>query len=177
MVNYPRPAAESAVPGIPAHALALDPAQPSLAVARVSVVDIAASFDDGRLAVAEKLVDSFRQTGFAVVTGHGVPPELFRVMTEVSSRFFELPLPEKMKVGFPAPEIVRGYEPLPAPGEMARDLNQMESLLINRIDRVGDYPPGSAQDRLWRWPNLWPADPADLRAVWEKYYGVMTDLG
>ncbi len=155
---------------------------PSAGDARVAVIDIGPALRDTPAeadvaAVAAALDASFRHTGFAVVTGHGIPTEVFTGMTETSKEFFDLPLAEKMEVAFPAPEVIRGYEPVPDVSGPARAPNLMESLLINRLDELGDYPPGSPEARLWRWPNLWPRHPEALRPAWERYYREMTALG
>src|SRR5882724_10025439 len=115
------------------------PVPPSEVTAAVEIVDIGPALGTGSDAggdpasVAADLVAAFRRTGFAVVTGHRVSPALFHVMSEVSTEFFALPLAEKLAVAFPAPEIVRGYEPLPTVDGAGRITNTMESLLINRL--------------------------------------------
>ncbi|HEX4247482.1 MAG TPA: 2OG-Fe(II) oxygenase family protein [Pseudonocardia sp.] len=186
--RIPAPAAERAA--------ALDvPAAPSEVTAAVQVIDIAPALEPGRgpatgsgpgsaairstgsLAVASALVDSFRQTGFAVVTGHRVPAALCHTMSEVSTEFFALPLAEKLAVAFPAPEIIRGYEPVPAATGADRITSAVESLLINRLSPPDDFPIGGIEHRLWRWPNVWPERPARLRQVWERYYREMEQLG
>ncbi|MGY4708883.1 isopenicillin N synthase family dioxygenase [Mycolicibacterium sp. CBM1] len=155
---------------------------PSTGVFEVQVIDIApalsptATTDDIR-SVATELVQSFVETGFAVVTGHGVASSLFDAMCAMSSEFFALPLAEKLEVTFPAPEIIRGYEPAPDTAETARAFNAMESFLINRLDPLDDFNPDSNEWRLWRWPNLWPERPAAMRPVWESYYQAMDALG
>jgi len=127
--------------------------------------------------VADLLVGSFRETGFAVVAGHQVPRELLDAMAAVSRAFFALPLEEKLRVGFPSPEVIRGYEPVPAPDGSDREINLMESFLINQPSQVRDMAPGSAQERLWRWPNIWPDRPVELQGVFERYYRTMDALG
>jgi isopenicillin N synthase-like dioxygenase len=69
---------------------------PNRAIARVDVVDVAPALDPAGAsadehAVAAELIASFRRTGFAVITGHQVPAELFATMSEVSEAFFALP--------------------------------------------------------------------------------------
>lgn len=144
---------------------------PAAGTANVEVVDIA----DRDAVVAPPIVASIRETGFAVVTGHGVDPELFDELVSVSEEFFRLPLEEKLLVGFPAPETIRGYEPVP--GESDREINLMESFLINRLQPVLDQDPASLEYRLWRWPNIWPTRPAALRPAFERYYETMEALG
>src|SRR5947209_7220932 len=101
--------------------------------AEVAVVDVAAALTPGAdpAAVAEigsALFAAFRRTGFAVITGHGVPAELLEDLARVSAEFFALPLEEKLAVGFPAPEVIRGYEPVPPSVEEVRTTNAMECL-------------------------------------------------
>ncbi|OLT19455.1 2OG-Fe(II) oxygenase [Pseudonocardia sp. CNS-139] len=174
-MTYRAPAAE----GTPA---VVTDAAPSEVTAQVRVVDVGPAVGPAADAaasarVAGELVASFRGTGFAVVTGHGVPTALFAAMAEVSDEFFALPQEEKLAVGFPAPEVVRGYEPVPPAGGAGRDVNVLESFLVNRLDPAGDYPEGSPEHRLWRWPNRWPQRPARMRPIWERYYREMEGLG
>jgi isopenicillin N synthase-like dioxygenase len=180
--NGPHAPAESSAPA--AEYLTADglTEQASAGTVQVQVVDVLAALGphasaETAGAVAAELVASFRRTGFAVITGHGVPVEVLDDMCAVSREFFALPLEEKMRVAFPAPEVIRGYEPVPDPDGEFRAPNQMESFLINRLDTLHDYPEGSPEARLWRWPNLWPERPATLRPVWECYYREMEDLG
>ncbi|HEY1620605.1 MAG TPA: 2-oxoglutarate and iron-dependent oxygenase domain-containing protein [Streptosporangiaceae bacterium] len=156
--------------------------QASAGTVEVQVVDVLAALGpqataEGVAAIAREIVASFRRTGFAVITGHGIPADVFDDMCAVSREFFALPREEKMRVVFPAPEVIRGYEPVPDLTGEFRAPNQMESFLINRLDAVGDYPEGSPEARLWRWPNLWPERPASLRPIWERYYSEMEHLG
>src|SRR5258708_16360381 len=134
---------------------------------QVEVVDVLAALGphasaESAGAVAEELVASFRRTGFAVITGHGVPAEVLDDMCAVSREFFALPLEEKIRVAFPAPEVIRGYEPVPDPDGEFRAPNQMESFLINRLDTLHDYPEGSPRARLSPGPNPCPDGPATL---------------
>src|SRR5258708_16960437 len=155
--------------------------QASAGTVQVQVVDVLAALGphasaESAGAAAEELVASFRRTGFAVITGHGVPVEVLDDMCAVSREFFALPLEEKMRVAFPAPEVIRGYEPVPDPDGDFRAPNQMESFLINRLDTLHDYPEGSPEARLWRWPNLWPERPATPRPALQRYHPETEDL-
>jgi isopenicillin N synthase-like dioxygenase len=152
----------------------------SRAIARVDVVDVAAALHATgtpaeKHSVAAELLASFRRTGFAVITGHQVPAELFATMSEASEAFFALPQEEKLAVAFPAPEILRGYE-APDP-EDDPEAPRLESFIVNRPVQPADHPEGSAEYRLWRWPNVWPERPEQLRPVCEHYYREMEQLG
>lgn len=131
--------------------------------------------------MAQQIGAACRDIGFLIIAGHGVPQELIAAVDEVSRAFFDLPLTEKMQVVRPAPDVTRGYIPLEgesvarsrgdyAPG----DLN--ESFMIGPVD-VGDtaYYHSSAAGKHFA-PNLWPARPATLPAVYSAYFRVMSDL-
>jgi isopenicillin N synthase-like dioxygenase len=153
---------------------------PNPAIARVDVVDVAPALDPTvapveRHSVAAALLASFRRTGFAVITGHEVPAELFATMSEVSDAFFALSRQEKLAAAFPAPQIMRGYEPLDP--EDDPEAPRMESFIVNRPVPPGDQPEGSVEYKLWRWPNVWPERPEQLRPVCERYYQEMEQLG
>jgi isopenicillin N synthase-like dioxygenase len=174
-VSYalPQPSAEF-IPG------ASDAFESSAGVVEVTIVDISPAIGPDAydvVGVAQQIVASFKRTGFAVLTGHQVPADVFTDMNDVSAEFFDLPLEEKLRVGFPAPEVIRGYEPVPEATGPARAPNSMESFLINQLDVIEDYPADSNSARLWRWPNLWPEQPEALRPVYERYYREMTQLG
>jgi len=149
----------------------------------VPVIDIA-PFREGdaaaRQAVAEAVGRACRDIGFLVIAGHGVDPALVERTRAVSRAFFALPLAEKRRVARPAPHITRGYIGLHdeslarsrEPGAYGSDLN--ESLMIGPVDP----PPAAvaAAGGAHFAPNLWPAEPAELRAVWTDYYRAMGTL-
>src|SRR5262250_2391669 len=79
----------------------------------VPVIDIApflAGSPEGRARVAAQVGRACEEIGFLIVQGHGVPRELVEQMYDVSRRFFDLPLEEKMNVR--GPKRSRGYGPL-----------------------------------------------------------------
>lgn len=67
----------------------------------VPVIDIApfiAGTAEGKRIVARQIGHACRDIGFLSIVGHGVPNALLTEMSDVSRRFFDLPLEEKMKV-------------------------------------------------------------------------------
>jgi isopenicillin N synthase-like dioxygenase len=149
----------------------------------VPVIDIAPFREGGaaaRQAVAEAVGRACRDIGFLVIAGHGVDPSLVERTRAVSREFFALPLAHKRRVARPAPHITRGYiglhdESLARsrdPGAYGSDLN--ESLMIGPVDPP---PPAVAEAGGAHFaPNLWPDQPAALRAVWTDYYRAMGTL-
>lgn len=149
----------------------------------VPVIDIA-PFRLGstteRQAVAAAVDRACRDIGFLVIAGHGVDPALVERTRATAREFFDLPLAEKQQVARPAPHIARGYiglhdESLARsrdPAAYGSDLN--ESLMIGPVDTP---PPAVAASGGAHFaPNLWPARPAELRAVWSDYYRDMGAL-
>ena len=134
-----------------------------------------------RKRLAEEIDRTCRTIGFMVIAGHGVDPALIEAVEDTSRAFFDLPLPEKMEIVRPAPDVTRGYMPFKAEvlvksrgGDAAGDLN--ESLMIGPVDVTdADYYTASAAGRHFA-PNLWPSRPDGLRAVYERYYRVMDRL-
>ena len=59
--------------------------------------------------VARQIDTACRDTGFFMVTGHGVPAELITKTRQRAIDFFALPDDEKMKVQRPPSKISRGY--------------------------------------------------------------------
>lgn len=152
---------------------------------QVPVIDVAAFRNPdiaARRAVARQVGEAVDAIGFLVITGHGVDPALIAAVQRVSNAFFDLPVEEKMRVARPAPDVTRGYIPLEAESvgrsqgvEVPGDLN--ESLMIGPVDvPSGDpYFFGPAAGRHFH-PNLWPAQPAALRELYEAYFRAMGSL-
>jgi isopenicillin N synthase-like dioxygenase len=100
----------------------------------------------------------------------------------VSREFFDLPLAEKTRLARPSLDVARGYigvdeESLARsrdPKAHGSDLN--ESFMIGPVDppaRDYAYAPEAGKHFT---PNLWPDEPASLRAVWTEYYRTMGSL-
>lgn len=138
--------------------------------------------DPDKQAVAQAVDRACRDIGFLVITGHGVDAELIAQTRDVSRRFFDLPLAEKLRVARPAKDVTRGYigideESLARsrdPEAYGSDLN--ESLMIGPVVAPpADYALAPAAGKHFA-PNLWPEQPVELRAVWTAYYQAMGDL-
>jgi isopenicillin N synthase-like dioxygenase len=151
----------------------------------VPVLDVA-PFHAGdaatKRAIAARVGQAINDIGFLVITGHGVDPALIARVQAASNAFFDLPMPEKMAVVRPAPDITRGYIPLEAESvgrsqgvDVPGDLN--ESLMIGPVDLPdGDpYFHGPQAGRHFH-PNLWPARPPELRSLYEDYFRAMGAL-
>ncbi len=149
----------------------------------VPIIDIA-PFRHGaaaqRRAVADAVDRACRDIGFLVIGGHGVDAALIERTREVSRAFFDLPLAEKQRVARPAPHVTRGYIGLDEeslarsrdPSAYGSDLN--ESLMIGPVD--APPPEVAAAGGAHFAPNLWPAEPRELRDTYCAYYRAMGTL-
>ena len=146
----------------------------------VPVIDLA-PYRDGtdKMGVAHAVDRACRDSGFLVVGGHGVSPALIERTRAAGRAFFDLPLAEKQRVARPAPTVARGYIGMEEesvgrsrdPSATAGDLN--ESLMIGPVDLpTPAYAAGSPHFA----PNIWPAEPASLRAVWSEYHRAVGSL-
>jgi isopenicillin N synthase-like dioxygenase len=150
----------------------------------VPVIDIAPFREGtpaGRAAVAGAVNAACTDIGFFTIGGHGVDEELVSRMLAVSRAFFDLPTEEKQRVKRPRPEQSRGYialgdENLSYSRGDATTTDLKEFFAIGPVDvpdeeyyRRPDAYPAFA-------PNVWPARPAEFRAVWTQYYRTMERL-
>jgi isopenicillin N synthase-like dioxygenase len=148
----------------------------------VPVIDIAplGGDDRDRRAVAQAIARACEDIGFFTIVGHGVDATLVRRMYDVSREFFDLPAEDKQRVRRPKPEQSRGYIGL---GEenlsygVGRDTTDLkEFFAIGPVDVPDEayYHAPAAYPSFA--PNVWPARPASLRAVYTDYYRAMERL-
>jgi isopenicillin N synthase-like dioxygenase len=71
--------------------------------------------------IGQKLVQSFRETGFAVISGHSVPGHLLASTYEDWEQFFERPMEQKLKLKYKT-ETQAGY--FPPKEEKAKDATE-----------------------------------------------------
>ncbi len=151
--------------------------------ATVPLIDIAPYRMGGpeeKQRVAAAIDGACREIGFLVVEGHGVDPDLIAEMHRVSHAYFARPFWEKMRFKMP-PDRYRGYTPYGAES-LSYSLDEVappdwkESFSIGRFGHAYDaYHFGPAGARYFA-PNFWPDEPADMRPIWEAYYGEMERL-
>lgn len=151
----------------------------------VPIIDIAPFRTGGeaeRQQVAQAVDRACRDIGFLVIRGHGVDPSLIEKTREVSRDFFDLPPAQKLQVAKPAVDVSRGYTGVDTeslarsrdPSATGSDHN--ESLMIGPVDAPSDeYAHAPAAGKHFA-PNLWPEQPAELRAVYTDYYRAMGNL-
>src|ERR1700751_574503 len=146
-------------------------------VAFVPVVDISA--DPG--VVGAELDEICRAAGFFQVTGHGVPDRLAELAGTTATRFFDLPLEDKLSVARPAPDYPDRYIPL-AGESLSQSIADAAPPDLKEVFNAGPpaRPPRPFADPGVAWaysPSLWPAALPELRVAWTAYYDAMRDLG
>jgi len=153
-----------------------------MALRSVPVIDIAPFLSGGpagRRQVAAAVGQACEEIGFLVVKGHGVPRELVGQMYDVSRRFFDLPLDEKMKAH--GRERSRGYGPI---GEEALSYGLGKAAPADVKESLYEGPMDVPDTPYFRGPegaphfvaNVWPARPEGLEAIWRAYYRQMERL-
>ncbi len=134
-----------------------------------------------RAAVARAVDRACRDIGFFTIAGHGVPEALCQQMMAVSREFFDLPAALKQAVARPRPEQSRGYiavgdENLSYSRGDVSTIDLKEFFAIGPVDVSDDEYHRRPEAYPSFAPNLWPAQPAELRAVWTEYYRAMEAL-
>jgi isopenicillin N synthase-like dioxygenase len=156
------------------------------ATAYIPVIDLAParSGDPGaRAAVAAEIDRTCRESGFLVVTGHGVDPDLVERLHAVTIELFTQPAEWKEQWDCSTDAMgLRGFYRVPSYVSAGEDVatapDVCELFTMCRLGEPGVAERaglGDASDRYGS-PNIWPDRPADLRATWLEYYAVMEDL-
>ncbi len=150
------------------------------AIPTIDLTPLRSGSDAGQREVARQIDDACRDTGFFMVTGHGVPVDLITATRRRAIDFFALPLEEKMKVQRPPAKISRGYNWV---GDRAiaysmgqatpPDIQEAFAFGHDRADLASKVDKVSAQMYA---PNIWPEHPHDFKHVMITYYGAMMGL-
>ncbi|MEM9202844.1 MAG: 2OG-Fe(II) oxygenase family protein [Actinomycetota bacterium] len=146
----------------------------------VPIIDIApalAGKETARKAVASALDKAGSTSGFFVITGHGVSPDLVQRMEQVSLDFFALPTAAKERYATePADPTIRGWYGTPSYVAGSEDLDTAPDLCeLFTISRLGE--PGVATRAslgedfdVWSRANQWPTEVPAFRSTWLAYY-------
>ena len=137
-------------------------------LASVSLHD-AESDPDG---FAQKLGRSFKDYGFAIIAGHGIPEELIRRAEAKAKAFFALPEEIKRKYLVAGGGGARGYTPFgieTAKGAKAHDLKEFW--------HVGRDLPEGHKFRDHMPDNLWPDEVPSFKATFQELYATFDRTG
>jgi isopenicillin N synthase-like dioxygenase len=133
-----------------------------------------------RRAVAAAIDAACRASGFLVVVGHGVDPDLIERMHDVTLRLFALA--DEDKVRWAQDGALRGFFLRPSRVSAAEDVETApdlcEMFTMCRLGEPGVAARAGLGDAIDEWgaPNVWPDEPVELRAVWLEYYAAMEAL-
>jgi isopenicillin N synthase-like dioxygenase len=147
----------------------------------IPVIDVAPLAEGadpaGRAATVAALRDALERSGFAYLSGHGVPQQMIDRLRELSKAFHALPMEAKRRIVMN--EFHRGYMPFSTSTIVTSSVatvtrpNQSESLMV-----MHEMPPDDpAFGAPLQGPNLWPDQLPDLRQTALAYMERMTALG
>lgn len=162
----------------------LEPAPAAEAERRVSVpvIDVSA-FRDGsdpeKRRIAEAVGAACRSIGFFVITGHGVPMDLVRRVSDASRAFYDLPVEEKLKASSPR----RGYFPMGRQAvaqsmgaqKTVPDSHEIYAMGREHTDPSDPYYTTPRAQQVFS-PNVWPEAPHDFKGAWLDYQAEMERL-
>jgi isopenicillin N synthase-like dioxygenase len=150
------------------------------AIPTIDLTALRGGSDAQKREVARQIDAACRDTGFFMVTGHGVPSGLITQTRQCAIDFFALPEQEKMKVQRPPAKISRGYNWVGdrsiaySMGTAAPpDIQEAFAFGHDRADLASKVDKASAQMYA---PNIWPQRPHDFQEVMVSYYDSMMGL-
>ena len=133
---------------------------------------------DDRAAVAEAIDAACRDSGFLLVSGHGVPTALADAVLDAFGAFFDCSLAEKRRFVVADESANRGYSELGKEGlaysrgeETPPDL--FEAFNVGREDATGA---GYERYADFYAPNVWPDQPPQLHDTWLAYELALRDV-
>jgi len=132
-------------------------------------------------AVGAELDEVCRTVGFFQITGHGIEEGTAMRAWTAATRFFDLPLGDKLSVERPAAGYPYGYIPVAGEslsqsvaGSAPPDLKEVFNIGPVTAPRHRMTDPDEASVYS---PNLWPEALPELREAWTDYYAALRDLG
>jgi isopenicillin N synthase-like dioxygenase len=129
----------------------------------------------GQTAVAARLGEACRQSGFFYVVGHGVSEALQQRLRELSQRFFAQDLQAKLQIRMAlGGRAWRGY--FRVGDELTSGKPDQKEGVYFGAELPADHPLAQAGTPL-HGPNLFPAEPAGFRETVLEYMAALTQLG
>lgn len=150
----------------------------------VPIIDIAPFLEgtpEGVAQVAKQIAHACEEIGFFQITGYGVDQAFIQEVYDVSRRFFDLTEAQKATAAQPAPDQVRGWTAVGKEGlsysldaEAPGDLKEKMDMGPFNVPDEPYYGAELAGPHFA--PNVWPADLAELRPLWERYFAEMSEV-
>lgn len=123
-------------------------------------------------AFSDRLAASFRETGFAVVSEHGLDQTLIERAFAATQAFFALPDDAKRRYHVPGGGGQRGYTPFGV--EAAKNASLADLKEFWHVGR--ELPEGHRYAQVMP-ANLWPSDVADFRSATYGLFQALEALG
>ncbi|WP_350332880.1 isopenicillin N synthase family dioxygenase [Coralliovum pocilloporae] len=138
---------------------------------RIPVVDLAPLLDGSdKMAVAKAMRWALSNAGFMYVKNHGVAASQLEDMFSVTSRFFDLPLEEKMDLHVSrSGTAMRGYIEI-----FGENTDPTKTRDLKECFDIGPETPDDTTPFFGA--NQWPESQPDFRAVAYAYHEAMVDL-
>jgi isopenicillin N synthase-like dioxygenase len=158
------------------------PAKRLTGVPNVNIAPFLAGSPEGRAKVVAEVKRACEEVGFFMISGHGVPLSLIEGIRDVTYRFFNQPMEEKLK-SKTDPAIVgsNGFEVMGTTA-LARSLGKSTPPDYREAFKVGVSVPAhdpyyqKPEAKKYFQPNVWPSKPEDFRATYEAYYKALDGL-
>ena len=136
----------------------------------------------GRAAVAAKIARTLPDSGFIVVTSHGLDGAVLESADRAARDFFALPLPARQALRSDLDGSFRGYigigdETVSYTLDAAAPPDLKESFVMGRPGVGGDAYVTEGLGRLAFASNRWPAELSALRPALEACYAAFEELG
>ena len=122
-------------------------------------------------ALAQKLGQSFQNTGFAIIDHHGIDADLIARAEDMARRFFALPDEVKYRY-YLRNGGARGYTPFGT--EKAKDSDHVDLKEFWHIGR--ELPEGHAL-QAYMPPNIWPTEVDEFRATFLELFAAFDRCG
>ncbi len=144
----------------------------------VPLVDLSPWFagtSEGRAEVAGRIDLALRESGFLLVTGHGIPDDLRHRTRELAREFFALP--EDVKQRYAVTVGGRGWLPPGVEANGYAEGTETPPDLKESYSSGADTKTGVAEiDGFWFQPNVWPHEVPGLGEVATEYMRRMRAL-
>jgi isopenicillin N synthase-like dioxygenase len=132
----------------------------------VPIIDISAGPD----VVGAELDEVCRTAGFFQIAGHGIDDDVAAQAWTTATRFFDLPLDDKLSVARPAPDYPYGCIPL-AGESLSQSMTDTAPPDLKEVFNVGPVTAPTHEftdpdEASVHSPNLWPAAMPELEAAW-----------
>lgn len=128
--------------------------------------------DEDPQGFADRLGQSFSDWGFAILSDHGIAPQLIAQAEAMSRAFFALPEAAKRAYHIPGGGGARGYTPFGT--EVAKDQSLHDLKEFWHIGR--DLPPGHAFAEMMP-ANIWPKELAGFQQVYSEIFSAFDKVG